>query len=70
MAQKLIARNVNTGEIVNVGDTITCFRGETWTLVSLDRAAEPGRSGKVTARQGDWSHSYYDKVFDLVVEEA
>ena len=66
-----IAVDEKTGEIVPVGSEVTDFRGEKATLVSIDRARGPYRSGKITCVYPDghgWS--YYDGVFGIRVEEA
>lgn len=70
----LIARD-KSGNAVKVGDKVVSFRGEPATLVSLDRPADEGRSGKVTVKWDgfDGGHcegfegQYYDVVFDLSV---
>jgi hypothetical protein len=70
----LVAHHETTGEVVNIGDTVTSFRGEKATLVSLNRPKGDGRSGKVSVRwegrEGFGSNEYYDGVFDLVVSVA
>jgi hypothetical protein len=73
----LFAFNANTGEQVNVGDTVTSFRGEKATVTSLSRAVIPGKSGKVVVRwiekesgPTDFEREYYDSVFDLVVTDV
>lgn len=63
----LQAFNEQTGERVNVGDTVIDFRGKAGKLLSIDRAREPGRSGRVTVEGATGS---YDKVFGLVVREV
>lgn len=57
-----------TGKTVKVGDTVTSFRGREHVLKSIDRATEPGRSGKVTVEGSPVS--YYSEVFDLKVREV
>lgn len=65
-----VAHDEQTGARVNVGDTVVSFRGETATLISLDRPAGNGRSGKVTVEWSDRPGSrgyYYDGVFGITV---
>lgn len=74
----LQAFNVETGEAVEIGDTVTDFRGDIATLISVDRARQPGKSGLVSVRwdayrqpghdAGVWD--YYDNVFGLEVREV
>lgn len=56
-----------TDQIVNRGDTVTDFRGDTSTFSMATRARTPGRSGKVTVAEGG---EYYDGVFGLEVREV
>jgi hypothetical protein len=72
----LIAHDETTGAVVNIGDTVTSFRGETAKLYSLNRPKGDGRSGKVSVIWDDRAESvsgipgnneYYDGVFNLVV---
>lgn len=68
-----VAHDEATGAEVKVGDTVVSFRGETATLISLDRPAGNGRSGKVTVEWSDAPGSrgyYYDGVFGLKVTLA
>lgn len=66
----LIAFDEKTGERVNIGDLVTDFRGDRGTLVSLDRAREPGRSGKVAVEMLSGRKVWtYDGVWSLRVEE-
>ena len=70
--RELVAHDEKTGDEVKVGDTVISFRGEPATLISLDRPAGNGRSGKVTV---EWAKApgtrsyYYDGVFGLTVSE-
>ena len=73
---KLVAHDL-TGNVVNIGDTVTSFRGETATLYSLNRPKGDGRSGKVSVIwDGRLSGSipgnneYYDGVFNITVSVA
>lgn len=67
----LRAFDERTGEPVNIGDTVTSFRGETATLHKLDRARETGRTGKVTVKADDGTLLYhYDNVWSLRVEDV
>lgn len=73
----LFAFNATSGEPVNIGDTVTSFRGEKATVTSLSRAVIPGKSGKVVVRwiekssgPTDYESEYYDGVFDLVVTDV
>jgi hypothetical protein len=61
----LQAYSKKTGEPVNVGDTVTDFRGDSVTLISVDRANGGGRDGKVTVEGSPVS--YYASVFGLRV---
>ena len=74
----LYAYNEKTGEQVNVGDTVSSFRDELATVVSLSRATIPGKSGKVVVEwHGEtpsgargYEQEYYDGVFGLVVTDV
>lgn len=56
------------GQEVHIGDIVLDFRGEGAILASLTKARMPGKSGKVTVRDGySESSEYYDKVFNLTV---
>ncbi len=76
----LYAVNGRTHAPVNIGDTVTNFRGETATLISLSRAQVPGKSGKVVVQwpmpsnpafgATHYQMEYYDKVFDLAVYDS
>lgn len=62
----MIAIDVKTGAIVNVGDTVTSFRGESGTLKMITRAALPGKSGKVIVDTGKrFMPEHYDRVWGL-----
>lgn len=56
----------NDGEPVNIGDTVTDFRGARGVLESVNRPQSEGRSGKVTVN----GREYYDRVWDLWVGYA
>lgn len=66
---KLRATNLD-GTLVNVGDTITDFRGDTAILISIDRANMPGKSGKVTVLYNGNRGTYYSSVFNLIIVEV
>lgn len=55
--------NTDTGEVVEQGDTVTNFRGETGTYQGATRPRWPGKSGKVVVN----GREYYDKVWNLTV---
>lgn len=57
----MVAIDMRTDAIVEIGDTVTSFRGETATLQAITRAAVPGKSGKVSVG----GREYYDKVWGL-----
>jgi hypothetical protein len=64
------AYDKRTGEAVAIGATVTDFRGDTATLVRLERVNMDGRDGKVAVRwlpEDTTSRSYYASVFDLQV---
>lgn len=73
----LIVTDEKSGEVVNDGDTVTDFRGDTARLIKATRARVPGKSGKVLVELPGTSDpyrdgrpirmEYYDKVFDLHV---
>ena len=59
--------------LVDEGDTVTSFRGETATFLRATRARITGKSGKVMVRWLDGNAAgtegeYYDGVFGLTVE--
>lgn len=60
------------GSPVEIGETITSFRGEKWIYLGPTRVRVPGRSGKVRARpiRGDRSIEFYDGVFSLIVVDV
>ena len=76
MNDNLVARDLNTGELVKIGDIVTSFRGEQAELCYLDRVNEffygGRRSGKVgvrwLGRNDEHKCEYYDNVFNLIVE--
>lgn len=57
-----------TDQIVNPGDTVTDFRGDTDTFKRATRARIPGKSGKVMVNGSPIE--YYDGVFGLEVREV
>lgn len=65
----LNAYNTKTGNLVKLGDEVTDFRGDTATLVMLERANEIGRDGKVVVQYpGAYRKDYgYARVWDLEV---
>jgi hypothetical protein len=68
---KLQAYDEKTRRPVNIGDTVTDFRGDTAKLWRLERARARGRSGKVGVEFTDGSHRWhYDGVWGLIVLEA
>lgn len=74
MRKALIVTHEN-GTIVQPGDTVTDFRGDTATFVLATRARIPGKSGLVvterTAPSGaKYQRESYDGVFDLIVTES
>lgn len=73
---EFVVMDERTGAIIEPGDTVTDFRGNTARLAVADRAREPGRTGKVIV---DWSDPsdenrsfgyYYDTVFSLAVVDV
>ena len=75
MTEKLIARDLKTNQIVNIGDEVISFRGEKATLNALTRVNEMyyggRRSGKVEVIWKDgFKSEYYDGVFNLRVERV
>lgn len=60
------------GQVVHEHDTVVDFRGTPWEFVTATRARSPYGSGKVLVRPEDGGRmqEFYDKVFDLTVEEA
>lgn len=65
----LNAYNTKTGNLVKLGDEVTDFRGDTATLVTLERANEIGRDGKVVVQYPDADRQDYGyaRVWDLEV---
>jgi hypothetical protein len=67
----MVATDTRTGGLVNIGDKVTDFRGETGYLTHISRAAVPGKSGKVcvASKPGDTmgAREYYDSVWNLAV---
>lgn len=61
----LTAYDLETGQPVEIGATVTNFRGETGTLTQLTRPNSEGRDGKVIARNG---REVYARVWGLRVE--
>jgi len=61
-----------TDEWVQLGDTVTDFRGDTAVLTCCTRVRGDGRTGKVCVRwdSTDRVSEYYDTVFDLEVREV
>lgn len=58
------------GNVVEVGDTVTDFRGETATYTGCYMRPAPS-TGRVTVTHGPGSESsYYPSVFGLTVIEA
>jgi hypothetical protein len=64
--QKWIVRNIDTKEIVNPGDAVTNFRGESGVFKCMSREPLPGKSGKVIVN----GREYYDRVWDLEIIPA
>lgn len=64
---KLVAFSERTGQPVDVGDTVTNFRGETGKLHTLVLARSPGRSGKVGVEIDGGTVWHYDAVWGLVI---
>jgi hypothetical protein len=63
-------RNQPEEPAVEIGDTVTDFRGDTATLAKLDRANDLGYDGKVTVTWPDGSPGYYYAgVFGLVIRD-
>lgn len=67
-----VATDRKNGLIVEIGDTVTNFRGESAILTYVSRAGLPGKSGKVCVRavdapEGTSSREYYDRVWGLKI---
>lgn len=62
------------GSVVNAGDTVVSFRGDSFEFVSVTRGAEYNGTAKVEVIKLDslggglYRSEYYDSVFDLTVE--
>jgi hypothetical protein len=58
--------HTTTGRKVIIGDTLTSFRGEKYTLKGTRPPHKPGSSGHVEVRLegADWSREFYPGVFD------
>ena len=52
----------NTGKLVEVGDTITNFRGEETVIKSFSEPHKPSSQGKVFTATG---YEYYVGVYDM-----
>ena len=61
----LQAVDLTTGQVVNPGDTVTDFRGETGVFRVATRVTGPG-SGKVVVN----GREYYDRVWNLAVRDT
>lgn len=57
------------GKSVKRGDTVTSFRGENFTFISVSRGPEYNGTAKVIVGIPGEGHTreYYDRVFDLTV---
>lgn len=63
MAHHTVTQN---GMIVAPGDAIIDFRGHAHIYVGIARHAEPGKDGKLTVKDGRYTHGireFYFKVF-------
>jgi hypothetical protein len=67
----MVARNENSGAVVNIGDTVTNFRGESGTLARLARPRDDRRTGKVVVHvEGErFDRETYDTVWGLAVTD-
>jgi hypothetical protein len=54
-----------TGKPVRVGQRVTDFRGERWTVTGWTEPAHAGSTGRVHVKQGQTEMSYYPSVFNL-----
>lgn len=55
---------MKNGEAVQVGQVLTCFRGETYTITGGNPPHKPSSQGKVWVTDGDWSRELYPSVFE------
>jgi hypothetical protein len=65
MAWKLI--NDTTGEPHDIGDTVVCFRGETYTLVGWHPPHKPSSSGSVNVCRPGQGASDYATYYPSVI---
>jgi hypothetical protein len=58
------------GDEIEVGDTITDFRGDDWVFRGVERGVEYNGTAKVWASEESTgpSRTFYDRVFGLTVE--
>ncbi len=49
--------------LVLSGEHAKDFKGERWKFLYITRESEPGKSGKVLMRRGDWTQEFYPTVF-------
>lgn len=63
---------MKNGEAVQVGQVLTCFRGETYTITGGNPPHKPSSQGKVWVTDDeDWSRELYPSVFECEwVEES
>lgn len=61
--------NTTTGAIVNVGDRVTSFRGDTATVLDWVPPKHRGSTGRIVVQMHDNNsrESYYPSVFDCEI---
>lgn len=57
------------GRQVEVGDSVTGFRGEHATVVGWQEPRHAGSTGRVYVREGTYESSYYPSVYNLKWKE-
>jgi len=66
---KLIVRRQD-GSLVEPGDTMVDFRGDTAELLAATRPTVPGKAGKVYVHFGSHRSELYATCFDVTVHEV
>ena len=61
---------VKNGEPVQVGQVLTCFRGETYVVTGGNPPHKPSSQGKIWVSNSDCARELYPSVFDCKWIEA